>query len=171
METTGIGKDDWDENVRQRLVGSWHVQRPWPDAVDALVRLKEKFFIVVLANGSTRLQLDIVQSSGLPFHTLFSSELLGMTKPNPEIYRKALKLMKLLPEECIMVAAHAYDLRAAKNVGLKTVYIQRTTEDLIEDMKQVREDVDVFLYGTDGTRQCGLGRLADLLDASALCWL
>jgi hypothetical protein len=35
---------------------------------------------VVLANGTTRLQLDIVKSSSLPFHMLFSSELLGLTK-------------------------------------------------------------------------------------------
>ena len=35
---------------------------------------------VVLANGSTRLQLDIAKSSGLSFHMLFSSELLRQTK-------------------------------------------------------------------------------------------
>lgn len=35
---------------------------------------------VVLANGTTRLQLDIVSSAALPFHTLFSSQLLGLTK-------------------------------------------------------------------------------------------
>lgn len=35
---------------------------------------------VVLANGTTRLQLDITKSSGLHFHMLFSSQLLGLTK-------------------------------------------------------------------------------------------
>ncbi len=35
---------------------------------------------VVLANGTTRLQIDIVRSSGLAFDMLFSSELLGVTK-------------------------------------------------------------------------------------------
>lgn len=37
-------------------------------------------YSVVLANGTTRLQLDIVKSSGIPFHTLFSSQLLQLTK-------------------------------------------------------------------------------------------
>lgn len=72
-------------------------------------------------------------SSGLPFHMLFSSQLLGLTKvissllpifasllimekPDPAIYNKALELMQLKSGECIMVAAHAYDLRAAKGV-------------------------------------------------------
>ena len=37
-------------------------------------------------------------------------------KPSPEIYLKAIELLQLRPEECIMVAAHAYDLRAVKKV-------------------------------------------------------
>lgn len=35
---------------------------------------------VVLANGTTRLQLDIVSSAALPFHALLSSQLLGLSK-------------------------------------------------------------------------------------------
>ena len=30
------------------------------------------------------------------------------------MYRRAVELLKLQPEDCIMVASHAYDLRAAK---------------------------------------------------------
>jgi hypothetical protein len=36
--------------------------------------------IAVLANGTTRLQLDIVKSSDLPFDMLFSTKSLGITK-------------------------------------------------------------------------------------------
>ena len=86
----------------------------------------------MLANGSTRLQLDIIKSSGLSFHTLFSSQLLGKTKVNnkhqsllrryllllkqPDVgaYQKALELMQIAPANAFMVAAHAYDLRGAK---------------------------------------------------------
>ncbi|KAF5365348.1 hypothetical protein D9758_005382 [Tetrapyrgos nigripes] len=68
------------ERHRQELVQSWHMQNPWPDSIPGLQRLKQKYFIVVLANGTTRLQLDLIKSSGLPFHTLFSSQLLGLTK-------------------------------------------------------------------------------------------
>lgn len=73
-------------------------------------------FSIVLANGTTRLQLDITKSAGLGFDMLLSSELLGLTKPHPGIYRKALELLKFKPEDCVMVAAHAYDLNAAKKV-------------------------------------------------------
>ena len=37
-------------------------------------------------------------------------------KPDPAIYLKALELMALQPSQAAMVAAHAYDLRAAYQV-------------------------------------------------------
>lgn len=154
----------WDDAARERLVKQWHDQRAWPDVLPALQRLRENYFVVVLANGTTRLQLDIAKSSGLPFHMLFSSQLLGSTKPDPAIYRKAAELMGLQPEECIMVAAHAYDSpKAAKDVGMKTVYIRRETEDVGEDFEQIARDADLFLDGRDGSEDCGLGALVSYL--------
>jgi HAD superfamily hydrolase (TIGR01493 family) len=47
---------------------------------------------------------------------LISSELLDLTKPDPAIYHKAIDLLGHRPEECVMVATHAYDLKAAKKV-------------------------------------------------------
>ena len=49
--------------------------------------------------------------------------------------------------------------------GVRTVYIQRTTEDLDEDMKQVRKEVDFFIDGTKGDEECGLAQLVDILGA------
>lgn len=46
---------------------------------------------------------------------------------------------------------------------MKTVYIQRSTEDLDEDMSSLRKEVDFFLKGTSGSKECGLGELADIL--------
>ena len=52
------------------------------------------------------------------------------------------------------------------NRGMKTIYVQRKTEDLIdEDMSQVRDDVDFFIDGTKGDEKCGFGELADILQA------
>lgn len=156
---------EWDEASRQSLVDAWHHQLAWPDAIPALAQLREKYFVVVLANGTTRLQLDIAKSSGLPFHMLFSSQLLGLTKPDLAIYHKAADLMGVKTEECIMVAAHAYDLRAAKEAGMKTIYVRRMTEDVGEDFDKIEEDVDLFLDGRDGSAECGIAALAAMLTA------
>lgn len=79
---------------------------------------------------------------------LFSSELLGWYKPVPENYHKALELLKLRPEECVTVAAHAYDLRGAKAVGVKTVYVRRWTDDIWEDQGVIRRENDAYLEDT-----------------------
>ncbi|PSN72637.1 HAD-like protein [Corynespora cassiicola Philippines] len=128
----GIDRSVWDDRTRAGLVHQWHVQTPWPDVIPALSRLREdrEWFLIVLANGTTRLQLDIAQSSGIPFHMLLSSELLGYTKPDPAIYRKAMGLVRVPPENCYMLASHLYDLEAAKGVGMKTIYVHRSTEDV-----------------------------------------
>ncbi|KAF2713925.1 (S)-2-haloacid dehalogenase IVA [Pleomassaria siparia CBS 279.74] len=136
LDMKGIGEDLWSEDIRERLVQQWHMQMPWSDVIPALTKLREDkdttWLLVVLANGTTRLQLDIAASSAIPFHTLFSSELLGLTKPDPAIYRKAMDLVRLPPLACIMLASHLYDLEAAKGVGMRTIYVHRDTEDVGE---------------------------------------
>ena len=45
------------------------------------------------------------------------------------------------------------------------MYVQRSTEDLHEDMSQVRREVDFFLDGTKGEETCGLAEVAAILGA------
>jgi len=59
-----------DESI-ERCVQAWYSQVAWPDVTAALPKLREQYDVVVLANGTTRLQLDITQSSGLDFDMLF----------------------------------------------------------------------------------------------------
>jgi 2-haloalkanoic acid dehalogenase type II len=164
----GIGLDDdgWGSQMREKLVQQWHVQVAWADVIPALTALRSdthtRWYLVVLANGTTRLQLDIASSSNIPFHTLLSSELLGLTKPDARIYRKAMQLVKLEPKDCIMLASHLYDLEAAKKVGMKTVYVHRDTEDvgiaIEEDMDAGGHEfdyVDSYCDGREG--QDGFG--------------
>ena len=136
----------FDEEIRHRCVGAWHSMPAWPDVAPAIAQLKAAGYeVFVFANGTTRLQLDLCRSSGLGFHMLFSSQLLGVYKPAPESYPKVLELTKILPEEAVQVAAHAYDVRGAKEAGMRTVYIHRWTDDIYEDMDAVRGENDSFL--------------------------
>ncbi|KAJ5388565.1 hypothetical protein N7509_011106 [Penicillium cosmopolitanum] len=132
---------------KEQLIQAWHSQPAWPEVGKAIRSLRDDLGLEVFvhANGTTRLQLDLTRSSGLDFNMLFSSQLLGVYKPSPLAYQKALDLVKLRPEEVVLVAAHAYDLRGAQSVGLKTVYIQRWTDDLDEDMDNVRTEFDGFI--------------------------
>jgi 2-haloalkanoic acid dehalogenase type II len=134
-------------DVQEKAVAAWHHQKAWPDVSEALRKLKEErgYEIYVHANGTTRLQLNIVRSSGLRFDMLFSSQLLGFYKPAPENYLRALELLKLRPEDCVTVAAHTSDLRGAKAVGMKTVYVRRWTDDILEDQELIKRENDAYL--------------------------
>ena len=136
----------FDEHTKHQCVAAWHSMPAWPEVPQAIEQLKAVGYeVFVYANGTTRLQLDLCQSSGLRFNMLFSSELLGIYKPAPESYRKTLQLVKVKPEESIMVAAHAFDVRGGKEAGMKSIYIHRWTDDIKEDMEVVRGENDFFL--------------------------
>jgi 2-haloacid dehalogenase len=136
----------FDEQTKDRCVSVWHSMPAWSDVPGAVEKLKEAGYeVFVFANGTPRLQLDLCKSSGLKFDMLFSSEILGVYKPAPESYQKTLSLVKVKPEESVMVAAHAYDTRGAKEAGMKTVYIHRWTDDINEDMEVVKGENDFFL--------------------------
>lgn len=145
-ERPALGHHFSDE-AKERLIDAWHNQKAWPDVHHALRKLRENHNLEVFvhANGSTRLQLDLVKSAGLEFNMLFSSELLDHYKPSSESYLKALKLLKLKPEECVMVAAHANDVQGAKAVGMRTVYIYRWTDDIREDQNTLKDEFDAYL--------------------------
>jgi 2-haloalkanoic acid dehalogenase type II len=139
-------KNLFDEQTKRLCVSAWHSMPAWKDVPQAIEKLKAAGYeVFVYANGTTRLQLDLCKSSGLNFDMLFSSELLGLYKPAPESYRKVMQLVKAKPEQCVQVAAHAYDVRGAKEAGMRTVYIHRWSDDVNEDMEIVKGENDFFL--------------------------
>ncbi|KAF7563620.1 hypothetical protein G7046_g549 [Stylonectria norvegica] len=144
-------KSHFDAGTKRQAVEAWHSQPAWPEVQKAIRRIREDLGLEVFvhANGTTRLQLDLTRSSGLDFNMLFSSQLLGVYKPHPVAYQKALQLVKLKPEEVVLVAAHAYDLRGAQKCGLRTIYIHRWTDDVDEDMEKVKTEFDTFLEGME----------------------
>lgn len=140
------------EDDIEHCIAAWHNQPAWQDVRPMLEKLRVLGYeLFVHANGTTRLQLDLVKSSGLQgcFDLLFSSELLGTIKPAPESYEKCMGLLRYQPEECVMVAAHAYDTRGAKRVGIKTVYVYRWTDDIRENQEVVRGEHDAYLDSMD----------------------
>ena len=56
-------------------------------------------------------------------------------------------VLKLRAGECVTVAAHAYGLRGAKAVGMKTVYLRRWTDDVREDQEFIKRENDAYVEG------------------------
>jgi 2-haloacid dehalogenase len=106
----------------------WHRLSGWPDAVEGLTRLKKNFVIATLSNGNVSLLVEMAKFAGLPWDTVFGSDLFHHFKPDREVYLGAVDLLSCKPGEVMMVAAHPLDLNAAKALGLKTGYVPRPLE-------------------------------------------
>ena len=126
LEEFGVeGLSEGEKDLFNRV---WHRLDPWPDAVEGLARLKERYIISPLSNGNVALLVNLAKRAGLPWDLILSAELVRHYKPDPETYLMAPELLDLHPEQVMMVAAHPYDLRAAQENGLRTAYIPRPLE-------------------------------------------
>jgi 2-haloacid dehalogenase len=116
------------EAARADLNAAWHRLDPWPDVPSGLARLKALMPVATLSNGNLRLLLDLARHGGLAWDALFSAELFGHYKPDPETYLGACRLLDLPPPAVTLVAAHPGDLRAAARCGLGTALVLRPDE-------------------------------------------
>ncbi len=85
--------------------------------------------VVGLSNASRRALTGLSVTADFRWHQLLSAEDARTYKPDPAMYELA---MSSVPETALppfMVAAHAWDLRAAKAVGMRTAYVPRPNAD------------------------------------------
>ena len=123
----GAGK--LTDNQRDRLTHGWHQLKPWPEVPAALHRLARHFLLGPLSSGTTRQMIDLAGYGNLPWSVIFGADMFRTYKPAPELYKGAVALLGLQPEEVLMVAAHNEDLEAAQKQGLRTCFVRRPTED------------------------------------------
>ena len=116
------------ESERDDLNEVWHRLSSWPDAADAIKRIRERYTIVVLTVLSWSIVVDCSKRNGIDWDGILSCEFLGHYKTDPEAYLAALRLLRLDPSQAMMVAAHKNDLLGAKAVGLHTAYVHREGE-------------------------------------------
>jgi 2-haloacid dehalogenase len=127
----------------------WHRLAPWPDAVEGLQRLRQRYIVASLSNGNVALLVRMAKHSGLPWDCVLSSELARRYKPDPEVYLLAAQLLGLEPPEVMMVAAHNGDLLAAQSVGFRTAFVLRAHEYGPEQTTNLEADPSVDIVAED----------------------
>ena len=130
------------DNDLNMLVKAWHRLPGWPDSSDGLNALKKKYILATQSNGNIALIVNMAKFSNLNWDVVLGAEVIGHYKPEPEAYLKACKALDLKTDECLMVAAHDDDLKAASLQGMKTAYVHRPFEygrDKMFDIAQVND--------------------------------
>jgi putative hydrolase of the HAD superfamily len=116
--------------------GVWEL---YPEVLEVLRQLKPRFQLAVVSNFDGRLRL-ILQHLGISkyFTRVFVSSEVGADKPDPEIFRRALKLIELKPPEVLHVGDdRKRDWEAASEAGLSIFRLDRpknSLRDLLESL-------------------------------------
>src|SRR5581483_375432 len=96
-----LDRDNFFEIVYEHFAeaGVWEL---YPEVVEVLETLAPRFPFAVVSNFDGRLRMILEQLGVLRFfsHIFVSSEL-GADKPDPEIFRRALAIMNLQPNEVL----------------------------------------------------------------------
>jgi 2-haloacid dehalogenase len=116
------------EAERRHLNMAWHRLDAWPDVARGLARLKRRYLLAPVSNGNISLMVDLARRNDFPWDATLGAEIAGDYKPKPRVYLAAAEAFDLAPHECMMVAAHSDDLKAAAGVGLRSAHIARPDE-------------------------------------------
>jgi 2-haloacid dehalogenase len=123
-----FGAEKLGEPDRVNLNLAWHRLDAWPDVAPGMKRLKTRYWLAPLSNGNISLQVDLARRNGFPWDAILGAEIAGDYKPKPRVYLAAAEAFDLAPADCMLVAAHTSDLKAAAALGLRTAHIARPNE-------------------------------------------
>jgi putative hydrolase of the HAD superfamily len=109
--------------------GVWET---YPEVLEILEKLQPRFLLAVISNFDGRLRM-ILEHLGIPkfFSHVFVSSEIGADKPDPEIFRRALKFVDLAPHEVMHVGDDPErDWKAASAAGLSIFQLDRRKNSL-----------------------------------------
>ena len=119
---------DASDDMLDALTNAWRRIPACPDVPAALARLRERFLMAPVSNGNISMMAMLARFNGFHWDAILGAELADDYKPNAEVYLTACAAFDLAPEQCVMVAAHTYDLKAAASLGLRTAHVARPNE-------------------------------------------
>ena len=116
------------------------LSRPNPGALAVARALAEsgKYFMGTINNESRELNLYRIETYGLRdiFRLFVSSCFVGLRKPESGIYRLAIEVTQINPDECCFIDDRALNLECAAKLGMHTIQMQ-TLDQLRNDLAKL----------------------------------
>jgi putative hydrolase of the HAD superfamily len=120
--------------------------QPYPEALAFLGQIarSRRFLVGSLNNESREINEYRIDKFALRdyFEAFFSSCYLGLRKPDPGIYKLALKITQQKPAECILIDDRGLNLEVARELGMQTI--------LFKDLAQLRNELAGFNISFSG---------------------
>ncbi|TLU99375.1 HAD family hydrolase [Dyadobacter luticola] len=122
------------------------------NATPALANLAQQYPIVMVSNFYGNIQ-NVLRDFGILdyFQAVVESAVVGVRKPDPQIYQLGINLLGYLPAECAVVGdSYSKDISPAKQLGCKAVWLNVSGWEEGTAQKQREWEADVEI--TDFTR-------------------
>ena len=104
------------------------LSQPMPDVLAFARSLADsgKYLMSTINNESRELNLHRIEKCGLReiFRLFISSCFVGLRKPESGIYRLAVEITQINPEECCFIDDRALNLECAAKLGMRTIQMQ-----------------------------------------------
>lgn len=108
------------------LVDSLRYWQPFPDTVEALQVLKEKYRLAIISNTDDDLIALTAKHLKITFDWIITAEQVKSYKPSLRNFTFALERMGIAPAKVLHVAQSIYhDIIPARSLGLATVWVDR----------------------------------------------
>ncbi len=118
-------------------------------AFEILDYLFPKYQLHIITNGFNEAQYNKIENSGLNkyFDKIITSEDVGVKKPNPLIFTKALEMVKTNSSESIMIGDNwEADIMGAKNMGFDVIFCNFNKQPVSGSIKSVSNLLEIKHY-------------------------
>jgi 2-haloacid dehalogenase len=128
---------DLTADKKKQLMDAYLSLAAFPDVKPGLDALKKQGIkLAILSNGEPRMLEAAAKSAGIRdlLDKIISVEEVKIFKVSPRVYNLAPERMKVSNPELGFVSANNWDAVAAASAGLRTIWIQRSTVEVPEEL-------------------------------------
>ena len=128
-----------DEELASKIAKDYVTISPtktklFPDTINVLENLSRKYHLHIITNGFSEVQFVKLRNSNLDiyFEQIITSEMIGVQKPNAEVFEFSLKQAKANLTDSVMIGDdQTVDIIGAKEFGIDQVFVDFNRQHLI----------------------------------------
>ena len=124
MEALGLD----DPALRERLMELYLTLAPFPDAGDAVRRVRDRgMATAILSNGSPAMLKPVIEAAEMTalFDAVLSVEDAGIYKPHASVYQLAVDRLGVKADEIAFLSSNGWDANAAAAFGMRAIWCNR----------------------------------------------
>ena len=135
-----------DETPQQVIDKVKHKVRIFPDAMETVERLHQKYNLIIVSNAPREFLNLGIKDIGHYFSRIYScTSDFGMVRKKPEVYHRICEELSVRPEQVIHVGDHyKFDYEIPRSIGIEAYFLDRNngSDGAFGTLRDLRELID-----------------------------